>query len=230
MNKEEFKQELKKLNIDITENQMTKLEEYYNMLIETNKTTNLTRITEKQEVYLKHFYDSLTIAKVIKLENQKLIDIGTGAGFPGIVLKIIYPNLDITLLDSSQKRIDFLNRVIEQLDLKKIKTVHERIEDYQKETFDIVTSRAVSKTNILVELACNLAKPHGYYIFLKGNLDEELKESQNAIKTLNMKLIEKQEFKLPKEQSNRTIIKIEKIKNSPKEYPRNFAKIKKNPL
>lgn len=99
MNKEEFKQELKKLNIDITENQMTKLEEYYNMLIETNKTTNLTRITEKQEVYLKHFYDSLTIAKVIKLENQKLIDIGTGAGFPGIVLKIIYPNLDITLLD-----------------------------------------------------------------------------------------------------------------------------------
>ena len=153
MNKEEFKQELKKLNIDITENQMTKLEEYYNMLIETNKTTNLTRITEKQEVYLKHFYDSLTIAKVIKLENQKLIDIGTGAGFPGIVLKIIYPNLDITLLDSSQKRIDFLNRVIEQLDLKKIKTVHERIEDYQKETFDIVTSRAVSKTNILVELA-----------------------------------------------------------------------------
>ena len=95
MNKEEFKQELKKLNIDITENQMTKLEEYYNMLIETNKTTNLTRITEKQEVYLKHFYDSLTIAKVIKLENQKLIDIGTGAGFPGIVLKIIYPNLDI---------------------------------------------------------------------------------------------------------------------------------------
>lgn len=229
MNKEKFKQELQKLNINLSEKQEKQLETYYNMLIETNKTTNLTRITNKEEVYLKHFYDSLTITKVIKLNNQKLIDIGSGAGFPGIVLKIIYENLNITLLDSSQKRIDFLNKVIQELNLKNIKTIHERIENYP-ETFDIVTSRAVAQTNILLELACKLAKPNGYYIFLKGNATEEIKNAQNAINKLNLKLIEQQEFNLPIENSKRTIIKIQKIKQTPKQYPRNFAKIKKNPL
>ena len=151
MNKETFKQELKKLNIELTPEQETNLEKYYNLLVETNQTTNLTRITNKEEVYLKHFYDSLTITKVITLTNQKIIDIGSGAGFPGLVLKIIYKDLDITLLDSSQKRIDFLNKVIKELNLKKIKTVHQRIEDYKEERFDIVTSRRnkkiKSKTN-----------------------------------------------------------------------------------
>ena len=230
MNKETFKQELKKLNIEITREQEQMLEKYYNLLIETNKTTNLTRITNKEEVYLKHFYDSLTISKVINLTNQKIIDIGTGAGFPGIVLKIIYKDLNITLLDSSKKRIDFLNKVIKELNLTNIKTIHERIENYKEEQFDIVTSRAVAKTNMLLELSCNLAKINGYYIFLKGNLEEELTESQNAIKKLNLKLIKKEQFHLPIENSKRTIIKIQKQKNSPKEYPRNFAKIKKNPL
>lgn len=229
MNKEKFKEELQKLNINLTKEQEEQLETYYELLIKTNQTTNLTRITNKEEVYLKHFYDSLTITKIINLTNQKLIDIGTGAGFPGLVLKIVFKDLDITLLDSSQKRINFLNKVIKQLNLKNIKTVHERIENYQ-ETFDIVTSRAVAQTNILLELACNLTKPKGYYIFLKGSLEEELKNSQNAINKLNLKLIEKQEFNLPIENSKRTIIKIQKIKQTPKQYPRNFAKIKKNPL
>lgn len=230
MNKETFNQELKKLNIELTPKQETNLEKYYNLLVETNQTTNLTRITNKKEVYLKHFYDSLTITKVITLTNQKIIDIGSGAGFPGLVLKIIYKDLDITLLDSSQKRIDFLNKVIKELNLKKIKTVHQRIEDYKEERFDIVTSRAVAKTNTLLELSCNLAKINGYYIFLKGNIEEELKDSKNAIKKLNLKLIQTEKFNLPIENSNRTIIKIKKLDKTPKKYPRNFAQIKKKPL
>lgn len=230
MNKETFNQELKKLNIELTPKQDTNLEKYYNLLVETNQTTNLTRITNKKEVYLKHFYDSLTITKVITLTNQKIIDIGSGAGFPGLVLKIIYKDLDITLLDSSQKRIDFLNKVIKELNLKKIKTVHQRIEDYKEERFDIVTSRAVAKTNTLLELSCNLAKINGYYIFLKGNIEEELKDSKNAIKKLNLKLIQTEKFNLPIENSNRTIIKIKKLEKTPKKYPRNFAQIKKKPL
>lgn len=231
MNKEIFKKELKKIGIELTNNQEEQLENYYKMLIEANKITNLTRITDEEEVYLKHFYDSLTVTKVIDLnKNLSLIDIGTGAGFPGLVLKIVFPNLKITLLDSLNKRIEFLNKVIKELDLKDIKTVHSRIEDYQEEQFDIVTSRAVAKTNILLELSCNLSKINGYYIFLKSDIDEELKESKNAIKTLNLELVQKEEFVLPIENSKRTIIKIKKVGKVNSKYPRNFTKIKKNPL
>ena len=231
MNNETFKKELKKLGIELTEIQEQQLEKYYEMLIETNEHTNLTRITTKEEVYLKHFYDSLTIVKTIDLtKNLSLIDIGSGAGFPGLVLKIVFPNLKITLLDSLNKRIEFLNKVIEELNLKDIKTVHSRIEDYKDEQFDIVTSRAVAKTNILLELACNLPKINGYYIFLKGNIEQELKESENAIETLKLKLIEKEEFILPIENSKRTIIKLQKIGKTSNKYPRNFTQIKKNPL
>lgn len=231
MNKEQFKEELKKLNIELTKKQEQQLEKYYELLIEENKKTNLTRITQKDEVYLKHFYDSLTITKVIDLnQNLSLIDIGTGAGFPGLVLKIVFPTLNITLLDSLNKRIDFLNKVIKELNLKNIKTVNSRIEDYQKETFDIVTSRAVAKTNILLELSCKLPKTNGYFIFLKANIEEELKESQNAIKELNLTIEKKEIFNLPIENSQRTILKIKKNSPIPSKYPRNFAKIKKNPL
>lgn len=231
MTEKEFIENLEKLNIKITKSQLKDLEKYYEMLIETNKSLNLTRITEKQEVYLKHFYDSLTIAQVIDLnQNLNIIDIGTGAGFPGIVLKIVYPHLKITLLDSLEKRINFLNQVIKTLNLKDIKTVTSRIEDYKEENFDIVTSRAVAKTNILLELACQLPKKNGYFILLKSNIDEELKEAQNAIKTLNLEIETIKETKLPKENSKRTILKIKKLGQISNKYPRNFAKIKKNPL
>lgn len=230
MNSETFKKELKKLGIELTSKQENQLEKYYEMLVEANKTTNLTRIINKEDVYLKHFYDSLTIVKVIDLsKDQTLIDIGTGAGFPGVVLKIVFPNLKITLLDSLNKRIEFLNKVIEELELKDIKTVHSRIEDY-KEEFDIVASRAVAKTNILLELSCNLAKINGYYIFLKGDLTQELKESERAIKELNTALIQKEEFVLPIENSKRTIIKIKKVGKTSNKYPRSFTQIKRNPL
>ena len=230
MNKEVFKSELEKLNIKLTQKQEEQLEKYYEMLVETNKYTNLTRIIEKEDVYLKHFYDSLTITKVIDLtKEQTLIDIGTGAGFPGLVLKIVFPNLKVTLLDSLNKRIEFLNQVIKELDLKDIKTVHSRIEDY-KEKFDIVTSRAVAKTNILLELAYNLPEEQGYFIFLKGDIEHELKESEHATKELNLKLIKKEEFLLPIENSKRTIIKFQKKDKINNKYPRNFTQIKKNPL
>ncbi len=230
MNIKRFREELKKLGIELTKKQEQQLEKYYEMLIETNKVTNLTRITDKEDVYLKHFYDSLTIAKTVDLNQElTLIDIGTGAGFPGLVLKIVFPKLKITLLDSLNKRIDFLNKVIQELDLKEIKAVHSRIEEYD-EKFDIVTSRAVAKTNILLELSCNLAKINGYYIFLKSDIEQELTESENAIKELNVKLIQKEEFYLPIENSKRTIIKFIKEGKSNKEYPRNFTQIKKNPL
>ena len=230
MNKEEFINKLKELNIELTQEQEDQLEKYYEMLVETNKTTNLTRITNKEDVYLKHFYDSLTTVKVLDLKNNlNIIDIGTGAGFPGIVLKIVFPNLKITLLDSLNKRIEFLNKVIKELKLKNIETVHSRIEDYDKQ-FDIVISRAVAKTNILVELSYDLLKKDGYFIFLKGNIEEELKESEHALKELNLKLDKKEEFYLPIENSKRTILKIKKLENNNKRNKRNFAQIKKNPL
>lgn len=231
MNKNDFLEEINKLGINLTNKQEEDLEKYYNLLIEENKKINLTTITNKEEVYLKHYYDSLTIIKVIDLtKNLSIIDIGTGAGFPGLVLKIVFPNLKITLLDAQEKRIKFLNKVIKELNLKNIKTVHSRIEDYKEEKFDIVTSRAVAKTNILLELSCQLLKTSGYFIFLKSNIDQELEESKNALKILNLKLIKKEEFYLPKENSKRTILKIKKEKDITSKYPRNFSKIKKNPL
>ena len=188
MNKNDFLEEINKLGINLTNKQEEDLEKYYNLLIEENKKINLTTITNKEEVYLKHYYDSLTIIKVIDLtKNLSIIDIGTGAGFPGLVLKIVFPNLKITLLDAQEKRIKFLNKVIKELNLKNIKTVHSRIEDYKEEKFDIVTSRAVAKTNILLELSCQLLKTNGYFIFLKSNIDQELEESKNALKILNLK-------------------------------------------
>lgn len=166
MNKNDFLEEINKLGINLTNKQEEDLEKYYNLLIEENKKINLTTITNKEEVYLKHYYDSLTIIKVIDLtKDLSIIDIGTGAGFPGLVLKIVFPNLKITLLDAQEKRIKFLNKVIKELNLKNIKTVHSRIEDYKEEKFDIVTSRAVAKTNILLELSCQLLKTNGYFIF-----------------------------------------------------------------
>ena len=223
MNKEIFKKELKKLNIELTKEQNNNLEKYFNLLVEANKSINLTTITEKEAVYLKHFYDSLTLTKAIDLtKNLKIIDIGTGAGFPGIVLKIVFPNLEITLLDSLDKRIKFLDKVI--------KEVHSRIEEYKEEQFDIVVSRAVAKLNVLLELSCQLPKTNGYFIFLKSNVEEELKEATTCLKKLNLDIKKQEQFTLPVEKSNRTIIKIKKISTISKQYPRNFAKIKKNPL
>ena len=226
MNQNKFIEELKKINISINELQLKQLERYYELLVEYNKVMNLTGITIKEEVYLKHFYDSLTIAKVIDLNQyDTLCDVGTGAGFPGLVIKIIYPNLKVTLLDSLNKRLNFLNIVIKELNLKDIETIHIRAEEYKKQ-FDIVVARAVAPLNILLEYCIPITKVNGYFIAMKGKNEE----ANNALKELNSEIIETNSFLLPIEQSNRTIIKIKKIKETNKKFPRKYSEIKKNPL
>ena len=226
MNQNKFIEELKKINISINELQLKQLERYYELLVEYNKFMNLTGITIKEEVYLKHFYDSLTIAKVIDLNQyDTLCDVGTGAGFPGLVIKIIYPNLKVTLLDSLNKRLNFLNIVIKELNLKDIETIHIRAEEYKKQ-FDIVVARAVAPLNILLEYCIPITKVNGYFIAMKGKNEE----ANNALKELNSEIIETNSFLLPIENSNRTIIKIKKLKETNKKFPRKYSEIKKNPL
>ena len=229
MSEKDFINEIEKLGISISELQLKQLNKYYELLVEWNKVMNLTGITEKKDVYLKHFYDSLTICKIINLNNYStLCDIGTGAGFPGMVLKILFPKLNITLVDSLNKRINFLNEVIKELKLQNIVAVHSRIEEF-KGNFDIVTARAVSSLNILLEYAIPLVKKEGYFIPLKANIEEEINNSINAFKELRCKIIDKIEFVLPIENSNRTILKIQKFDINNK-YPRKFSEMKKKPL
>lgn len=233
MNKNNFISEVEILGIEITDKKLEQLEKYYELLIEYNKVMNLTGITEKEDVYLKHFYDSLTISKIIDLNNENsLCDLGSGAGFPGIVIKIFYPNLNVVLVDSLNKRINFLNTVIKELELKDISAIHTRIEDYAKENqekFDVVTARAVAPLNILLELGINLVKVGKYFIAMKGNIENE-PDYNNAIKKLDCSLGNIVKFKLPVEESNRSLIKIIKEKSTSKLFPRKYNEIKKKPL
>ena len=210
MNKEEFIEELKKINISLTEEQLNQLDKYYQLLVIWNEKINLTRIISEKDVYLKHFYDSLTLSKMIDLnKNLEICDIGTGAGFPGLVLKIVFPNISITLVDALQKRINFLNIVIKELGLKNVITIHSRAEDFvktNKNKFDVVTSRAVSRLCNLIDYSLPLLKENGVFLPMKANCDEEIEEIKN--KRLLITKIEK--FKLPFEDSNRTIIEIKR--------------------
>lgn len=233
MNKNDFINELNKIGIILSEYQLNQLDKYYNMLVEYNKNVNLTAITEYNQVLLKHFYDSLTITKAIELTNQKVCDIGTGAGFPGIVLKIAYPDLEITLVESLTKRCVFLNEVIKELDLKNIKVVNQRAEEFSQnniEYFDIITSRAVAKLNILLELSIKSLKIGGYYVALKANVDEEIKSISTCLTKLNASLESITTFNLPIDNSLRNIIKIKKDGPTPLSYPRRYNEIKKRPL
>ena len=233
MNKNDFINELNKIGIILSEYQLNQLDKYYNMLVEYNKNVNLTAITEYNQVLLKHFYDSLTLTKAIELTNQKICDIGTGAGFPGIVLKIAYPNLEITLVESLTKRCVFLNEVIKELDLENIKVVNQRAEEFSQnniEYFDIITSRAVAKLNILLELSIKSLKIGGYYVALKANVDEEIKSISTCLTKLNASLESITTFNLPIDNSLRNIIKIKKDGPTPPSYPRRYNEIKKRPL
>ncbi|MCI5733849.1 MAG: 16S rRNA (guanine(527)-N(7))-methyltransferase RsmG [Bacilli bacterium] len=232
MNKKLFLKEVEHLGIFLTEKQINDLDTYYKLLVSYNEFVNLTAITKEEDVYLKHFYDSLTLFKGINLkENLKICDIGTGAGFPGLVLKIVFPNLSVTLVDSLEKRIKFLDLAIEKLNLKDIKTVHSRIEDYKEnELFDVVVSRAVAKINVLLELGCQLSKTGGLFVFMKGNVLEELNNSKNALKVLNYSLENVINFKLPIEESERNIVILKHTSPTSKNYPRQFSTIKKKPL
>ena len=229
MNKETFIKELEKIGISITKEQLNNLEIYYNLLVEENKKYNLTSITNKEEVYLKHFYDSLTTIRSIKLDNQYVCDVGTGAGFPGIVLKVVFPNIKLDLIDATLKKCNFLKLVIQKLNLKNVTVINARIEDYSKinrEKYDIVTSRAVAPLKHLLEYSIPLLKVNGTFVALKSNLTEELKNIDNYYKELYLENENIITFKLPIEKSNRTIYKIEKYKETKDIYPRKYNQIK----
>lgn len=233
MTKEEFIQELKKLNINISCDILIKLDKYYHLLITENEKYNLTNITEESSVYLKHFYDSLTITKAINLDNQKILDVGSGAGFPGLVLKIVFPNIKIDLLDSTAKRCNFLKQVIEELSLNDINVINARAEDYAKENrekYDIVTSRAVAPLKHLLEYSIPMLKINGYFIALKSNLTDELININNYYKKLHLEEPITYEFTLPKEKSLRTIYKIKKVAKTDIIYPRQYSQMKKKDL
>ena len=208
---EEFIKEVEALGLNVTEEQQKQLDTIYNTLVETNKTMNLTRITEKDDVYLKHFYDSLTLAKVYDLSKvNTLCDIGTGAGFPGLVLKIFYPNLEITLVDSLLKRVKYLNSLIDKLELTGIKAYHNRAEDIIKENkkFDIVTARAVSALPKLLLWTMPLVNKNGSFLAMKGNVEEELELSKDIMKKHNWYVNKKENFTLPTKEDVRTILEI----------------------
>lgn len=233
MNKELFIEELNKLNINPTTKQLEQLEKYYEILITENQKYNLTAITDKETVYLKHFYDSLTITKIIDLNNQSLCDIGTGAGFPGMVLKIFFPNLKVTLVDSTLKKCNFLNYVIKELHLENIEVLNQRAEEFSKvlrEQYDIVTSRAVAPLKHLLEYSIPLVKVNGTYIAMKSDITNEITGISNYEKKLDIKQINKVQFNLPIENSLRTLISYEKLKTTNHIYPRKYNEIKKKEL
>ena len=208
MTKEEFIIETSKLGIKLTDKQINQLEQFYNLLIEWNEKINLTRITSKEEVYLKHFYDSLTISKVINLKNSKtLCDVGTGAGFPGIVLKIVYTNLKITLVDALQKRVNYLNTIIKELNLDGITAIHARGEDL-KEKYDVVTARAVANIEKLLKYTMHLVAPNGVFIAMKGNISEELNDLTRKKISQKYNIVKIEQFLLPYENSQRSLLVI----------------------
>lgn len=237
MNIEEFSKELdnkaNKIDVKINQNQIEEFYNYMNLLVEWNEKMNLTAITEPNEVILKHFIDSLTINKYIK-ENDNIIDVGTGAGFPGIPVAILNDNVNITLLDSLNKRINFLNEVVNELELKNITTIHSRAEDFgskEREKYDIATSRAVAALNVLLEYLLPLVKVGGKCICMKGsNANEEIEDAKNAIKILGGEIEKIEEIELPESDIKRTIIVIKKVKETPKKYPRKAGLPSKEPI
>lgn len=233
MNKEKFIEELKKININIDNNKLLKLEEFYKILKEENSKYNLTRIIEEEEVYLKHYYDSLTITKIIKIDNQSICDLGTGAGFPGIVLAIFFPNTKITLIESNGKKCNFLNIVKQKLSLDNINIINARIEEYAKnnrELFDIVTARAVAPIKHLLEYGIPLVKISGYFIAMKSNVENEEKNINIYYKKLSILEEDRVVFNLPIEHSLRTLIKYKKIDKTNAMYPRKYTEIKKKDI
>ena len=230
-----FKEELLKLNIELTEEASSRFDSYYKRLVSVNEVINLTAITEHDEVYNKHFLDSLMIVKALDLSKEfSLCDVGSGAGFPSIPLAIVSNNAKVTIIDALNKRINFLNDLVTELGLTNVVALHERAEDFAKvkrEAFDVVTARAVARLNVLSELCLPLTRVGGYFIAMKGQDGKnELSEAKNAIETLGGKFERVISLELPDSAGARDIIIIKKVKETPKKYPRAFSKIKERPL
>lgn len=227
----------KELNIELNEEMLEKFSKYKDLLKEWNEKINITTITDDVEIDQKHFLDSLTVLNSDLFNGaKKVIDIGTGGGFPGIPIKIANPLLEITLLDSLNKRIIFLNEVINRLNLQGISAIHGRAEEYSitekyREKYDIAVSRAVASLNTLSEYCIPFVKVGGYFVSMKGpDVEEELKLSKNAINLLGGKLLDVKKIEIPNTDIIHSLIIIEKIKPTPTKYPRGGGKPRKNPL
>ena len=230
-----FKDEVEKLGISLSNQELLQFENYYKKLVEVNSYMNLTAITEHDEVYNKHFLDSLSIVKALDLNKEfTLCDVGSGAGFPSIPLAIVSNNAHVTIIDALNKRIKFLNSLVTDLNLDNVSCYHFRAEEYVKEkrsSFDYVTARAVARLNVLLELCMPLVKVGGLFIAMKGSSgEEELNEAKNAIKVLGGQIKDIIYFNLPNDEGKREIIVIEKIKERNLKYPRSFSKLKERPL
>lgn len=225
----------KNINIELDDEKVKKFYTYMNLLLEWNEKINLTAITEPNDIILKHFVDSLTIEKFIN-KNAKVIDIGTGAGFPGIPVSIYRNDINMVLMDSLNKRIKFLDDVVDKNKLNNVKTVHARAEELAKndnyrEKFDVATSRAVAPLNILLEYMLPFVKTGGYCICMKGsNVDEEIVNSKKALNILNGKIEKIEKFELPNSDISRNIVIVKKVGNTPIKYPRKSGTPVKEPL
>ena len=235
--KEMLCKECKLQNIEINEDVIQKLSIYKDLLLEWNEKMNLTAITDEYEIIVKHFVDCLECSKAIK-DEKKIIDVGTGAGFPGMVLAIYYPDIEFTLLDGLNKRLIFLQEVVDKLGLTNVKIVHGRAEEVVRidnlfNYYDASVSRAVANLPVLLEYVSPYVKVGGYSIVMKGDsVEKEIKLAQNALKTLNLKVDEKinYSYTVNNEEYNRSILKIKKTNDTPQKYPRNYGQIKKKPL
>lgn len=234
MNELEFFNELEKIKITLNDTQKNQLNIYYEYLIEYNSHTNVTSITEKKDVYLKHFYDSITLSLTTNFNKiNTMLDIGCGAGFPGLVLKIVFPHLNLTLLDSNNKKTTFCKNLVEKLNLEKVTVINSRAEEYIKEKreyFDLVTARAVKDLSILNELAIPYVKLNGLFIAMKSDVETELNNSLKGIETLGANYIETKNINLPNNSGVRNFVIIKKASITNPKYPRLYNQILKKPL
>ncbi|MTD40452.1 16S rRNA (guanine(527)-N(7))-methyltransferase RsmG [Erwinia sp. CPCC 100877] len=237
MTPEEFKQLLSQKDIQLSDHQMQQFARYFELLVEWNKKMNLTAITEEKEVYLKHFYDSISLAFFEDFASNKVIcDVGAGAGFPSIPLKIVFPTLKVTIVDSLNKRITFLNELVQALELEEVALYHDRAETFAQKaefraSFDYVTARAVARLNVLSELCLPLVKKDGFFLALKAaKSEEEITEAKPAIAILGGKFQKEVSFTLPITDDERHIVVIQKKKETPKKYPRKPGLPNKQPI
>ena len=234
MTKEEFFNLINELNIVLNDVQKQQFELYCKLLLEYNTHTNITAIREESGVYLKHFYDSLTLVKVFDFNHEySVLDVGSGGGFPGLVLAIAFPNLKLTLLDSNHKKSDFQKYIVSELNLNNVTIVNDRAESFFKENikYDVVVARAVANLSVLSELCIPFVKKSGFFIpFKSEKLPEELSNAQHALDVLGCQLIDQVEFDLPNSDLHRNLVIIQKEKNTPSKYPRKAGVPSKSPL
>ena len=237
MNEQQFLDALLEHGIELDSSQINQFAKYYELLVEWNEKMNLTAITDEPSVYLKHFYDSISAAFYIDMKGSKTIcDVGAGAGFPSIPLKICFPELQVTIVDSLKKRIGFLEHLAAELNLENVAFVHARAEDFgqnkkYRETFDIVTARAVARLSVLSELCVPLVKKGGIFVSMKGAAAaDELADAKKAIVVLGATLKEEYTFTLPMEESERNLFVFSKVKNTPGKYPRKPGIPNKTPI